>query len=286
MTTPKLPPPPRSAQNRSGCSASLAVTSSPVRGDHLGRDQVVARQPVAAGEVADPAAEGEPADAGRGDDPAGRRQPVRAGGVVEAAPGHAAAGPGGPRRRVHRHRGQPGQVRDQRAVRRTETRDAVPAAAHGQLRAGFPRVPHHSGHVGRAGAPHDGGRATVDHEVVDLPGLVVAGVRRGDHRTGQLGPKGFDRLRRHDSSPSPRPHIDVGRRPGLDAKNPTLEPDPFARMTEPALTSGGTANGQIGSSTRRAAVKCSRLVHSVNPPVRSEKPRFRRQPSCARRTWE
>ena len=29
MTTPKLPPPPRSAQNRSGCSDSLVRTSRP-----------------------------------------------------------------------------------------------------------------------------------------------------------------------------------------------------------------------------------------------------------------
>ena len=29
VTTPKLPPPPRSAQNRSGCSSALAVTNEP-----------------------------------------------------------------------------------------------------------------------------------------------------------------------------------------------------------------------------------------------------------------
>ena len=29
VTTPKLPPPPRSAQKRSGCSSALAVTTSP-----------------------------------------------------------------------------------------------------------------------------------------------------------------------------------------------------------------------------------------------------------------
>jgi hypothetical protein len=43
----------------------------PVRRDYLGTDQVVARQAVLGGQVADAAAEREPADAGRAHDAAG-----------------------------------------------------------------------------------------------------------------------------------------------------------------------------------------------------------------------
>ena len=66
----------------------------PVGGDHLRRDQVVAREADAPRQVADAAAEGEPADAGRGDDAAGRREAVRVGRVVEVAPRGAALGAG------------------------------------------------------------------------------------------------------------------------------------------------------------------------------------------------
>ena len=72
----------------------------PVRGHHIGRDQVVAGQPEAAGQVPDPAAERQPADAGGRDDAAGRGQPEGVRGRVEVAPRRAAAGPRGPADRV------------------------------------------------------------------------------------------------------------------------------------------------------------------------------------------
>ena len=77
VTTPKLPPPPRRAQNRSGFSSALARDERAVGQDDLGLEQVVDGQAVLAGEVADAAAEREAADAGGGDDPA-RASPARA----------------------------------------------------------------------------------------------------------------------------------------------------------------------------------------------------------------
>ncbi len=65
VTTPKLPPPPRNAQNSSGFSSALAPDLVAVGEHDVGRDQVVDRQPVLARQVADAAAEREPADAGR-----------------------------------------------------------------------------------------------------------------------------------------------------------------------------------------------------------------------------
>ena len=46
MTTPKLPPPPCSAQNRSGCVVRRWRGPLAVGGDELDRDEVVAGQPV------------------------------------------------------------------------------------------------------------------------------------------------------------------------------------------------------------------------------------------------
>ena len=51
------PPPPRIAQNRSGCSSALAVTQPAVRCHDLGRDERIDRQAVLAHEPADAAAQ-------------------------------------------------------------------------------------------------------------------------------------------------------------------------------------------------------------------------------------
>ena len=66
MTTPKLPPPPRIAQKRSGSSLGVDLENAAVGGHDLGAEQVVDRQTVLAHEVADAAAEREPADPDRG----------------------------------------------------------------------------------------------------------------------------------------------------------------------------------------------------------------------------
>jgi len=58
-----------------------------VGGHHVGRDQVVAGEPVATAEIAHAAAERQAAHAGGGDDAAGGGQAERVGGRVEVAPG-------------------------------------------------------------------------------------------------------------------------------------------------------------------------------------------------------
>ena len=134
--TPKLPPPPRSAQNRSSFSRlagdqdwpSAVTTSAEIRLSH--------RQPEAARQVADAAAERQAADAGGGDDAAGRRQAEGVRRVVEVAPAWrrprrgrcALAGSTGTVR-------MPRQVDDDAVVAGAEARHAVAAAAHGQIEA-------------------------------------------------------------------------------------------------------------------------------------------------------
>jgi hypothetical protein len=75
VTTPKLPPPPQSAQKRSECWSSFCGDEAAVRKDDVGLDQIVDRQPELASHVPDAAAERKPGDAGRRDDSEGRGQP-------------------------------------------------------------------------------------------------------------------------------------------------------------------------------------------------------------------
>ena len=70
VTTPKLPPPPRIAQKRSGCSFCAGGDEAPIGQHDVGLEQVVDRQPALAGQVSEPAAERQPADTGGRDDAA------------------------------------------------------------------------------------------------------------------------------------------------------------------------------------------------------------------------
>ena len=130
MTTPKLPPPPRSAQKRSGFSSALARTLLAVGEHDLGREQVVDREPELAGQVAEPAAERQPADAGGRDDPARGREAVLAGRARRPRPRCSrrrrgrSARPGRRRRSLHRR-----EVDDDAVVARAEAAAVVAAAA-------------------------------------------------------------------------------------------------------------------------------------------------------------
>ena len=64
VTTPKLPPPPRSAPEQVGVLVGRRGDLAAVGGDHLGREQVVAREAELALEPAAAAPEREPGDAG------------------------------------------------------------------------------------------------------------------------------------------------------------------------------------------------------------------------------
>ena len=201
VTTPKFPPPPRSAQKRSSFSASLADERPPVGGDDLGRDEVVAREADAARQVADAAAEREPADAGRRDDAAGRREAVGVRRVVEHAPRRAALGARRLRLGIDVNVRHAGQVDDDRVVGGAEAGDAVAAAAHGQVELVLAREVHGRDHVVGGRAAHDDARPPVDHRVEDLARLVVACVARRDHLAADALAEAVDRLGRHVRPP-------------------------------------------------------------------------------------
>ena len=80
VTTPKLPPPPRIAQNRSGllaCAGRHHARRPPSRSS--ADEQIVDRQAVAAAQPAEPAAQRQAGDPGRGVDAERRRESVRLG---------------------------------------------------------------------------------------------------------------------------------------------------------------------------------------------------------------
>ena len=134
---PKLPPPPCRAQNRSGCSFSGRPYRLAVGGDHLGGQQVVARQPELAVQPAGSTAEGEPANTRRRDPATGRSQPVRLAGPVQVAHRRAATDHSRPCFRVDLDRIHPAKVDDHAAVGQRHPGDAVPATPHGHLQAAF-----------------------------------------------------------------------------------------------------------------------------------------------------
>jgi hypothetical protein len=158
-------------------------------GDDLGGQQVVTRQPELRGEPAEPAAQGQPADPGVADRAAGSGQPVRLGGRVELRQRGPAAGPGGPRARVHRHLVDGAEVDGQAAVADRRAGEAVRAAAHRDLQAGVLREPDRGGHVAGVGAAGDHGRVSVDGAVPHRTGLVIVPVRGGDQPAGEPGPQ-------------------------------------------------------------------------------------------------
>lgn len=96
-------------------------------GDDVGRDEVVARHPVPAGQPAHPAAQGQTRDAGVGDDPSGRGQREGLRLVVQLAPEDTRVAAGAAPVRVDPHAGHGAEVDDQPAVAHPVPGEAVPA---------------------------------------------------------------------------------------------------------------------------------------------------------------
>ena len=104
-----------------------------VSGHDLGGKQVVDRQAVGSGQVADPAAESQPTDTRRRNDPAGGGQAMDVGGVVELAPCGSSAGTRPASLRVHLDAAEQRKVDDHAAVVGTKPGCAVPASPYRQF---------------------------------------------------------------------------------------------------------------------------------------------------------
>ena len=174
---------------------------APVGRDDLGAEQVVARQSVLRGQVADSAAERETGHtrrthhATRSDEAEGLRR------RVEVEPGGAAFGPGGPGLAIHVDATHQREVDHEPAVEHAVPGRVVAAAPHRDLEPVRPRVVEGGGHVAGAEAPDDHRRPAIDEGVEAAARPVVAGIAGADHRPGHLSAqlakaldRGADRL--------------------------------------------------------------------------------------------
>ena len=89
VTTPKLPPPPRSAQNRSGLVLSLAVTRLPSASTSSASRRLSIVNPYVRVMLPLPTAQCQPTHTRRGEDPAGSGLAEGMRGMVDIAPGAA-----------------------------------------------------------------------------------------------------------------------------------------------------------------------------------------------------
>ena len=132
VTTPKLPPPPRSPQKRSAFSVRVGAHAPPVRRHQVHADDVVRGPAPATGQVAEAAAERQSGDTGQRDEAehGGKPVPLRlAIHVPQQAPRLRA---GDLPRRIHPHAAHERHVQHQRAVGHREARDVVAAALETQ----------------------------------------------------------------------------------------------------------------------------------------------------------
>ena len=174
MTTPKFPPPPRSAQKSSGFSRLARAHEPTVREDHVRADDVVAGEAVASHQPSEAAAEREAGDPGGRHSAAGRREAVRRGRVVELAPRRAAAGQRDPAHRIDDYVAHAAQVDHQATVDAREAGRVVTAAAHSEGEIVGARELHRALDVARALADRDARGTTVDHAVPHgAPNVVV-----------------------------------------------------------------------------------------------------------------
>ena len=129
VTTPKFPPPPRRAQNRSGVILGRDPHHLGVGIDYLGRDEVVAGE-ARLHQVTDPAAECEPSKPGGRNQSASRRQAEKLGLAVELLPGGTALRPRAAHAGVNVYCPHLGQVEHQTVVAGGEPSNAMAAATY------------------------------------------------------------------------------------------------------------------------------------------------------------
>ena len=176
VTTPKLPPPPRTAQKRSAFSLALAVTNCPSASTmstasrlSIVRPHCRVRWPMPPPSVRPPTPVVEMM-------PAGTARPNACVGMVDVAPQRAAAGEHGVLLRVDADVPHRRQIDDQAVVAHAQAAGVVAAAADRHQQLVLAAEVHRRDDVGDVGAAGDQARPPVDHPVVDLAGLVVLGV--------------------------------------------------------------------------------------------------------------
>ena len=204
VTTPKLPPPPRMAQNRSSFSLAEACSTRPSAVTTSAPTTLSDDSPARRDSQPRPPPRVSPGNSGVADEAARHGETVFLGGGVELTPGRAAAAGRSPRLGVDGHRLHGGEVDHETVVAQCEAGVVVSAAADGNLEA-FP-LPEDQrrGDVVATGATGDDGRAARDGVVPDVDRIVVtrlAGLRDGAAESGLQRVHGATGDVRHPASP-------------------------------------------------------------------------------------
>ena len=132
---PKLPPPPRIAQKRSGFSSCAGAQHAAVGHDHLGRAQVVEREAVLRHQPAEPAAERQAGDAGLPTTPPVVARPCSCVSRLNSFQSTPPCARAVRARRIDVNALHRRQIDHQAAVDRRPAGDVVAAAAHRDLEA-------------------------------------------------------------------------------------------------------------------------------------------------------
>lgn len=172
-----------------GVLVGACANHGPGRRDELRSDEVVARQAVLRGQVADAAAEAQPAHTGGADDAPGSDEAEGLGRRVEVEPRRAAAGAGDPCVAVHFHRAHQGEVDHEPAVTDAVSGGIVPASAHGHLELVRPCEIEGGRDIAGSDATRDHRRPAVDESVEAAACRVVLGIGRADEAAGQRTPQ-------------------------------------------------------------------------------------------------
>src|SRR6266545_961137 len=229
VTTPKLPPPPRSAQNRSGFSVSLARRSCPSA-------------------VTIPT-QRQPGDAGGGDNATGNRQPEGLRLAVDIPPGRPTLHAHSPSAGIDPHATHRRQIQHQPVIADAVTGDAMPPGAHRRQQLLLAGQVDRVDDVGGARALHDQARTAIHPPILDNTRLLIAVIlgrqqptpeghpKLGKLLIGQLG--GLAR-----NSPQPKRHVPPrARRNSFDCLGSLLlrprivkYPPPTASEEQPSRT--------------------------------------------------
>ncbi len=193
---PKLPPPPRRAQNRSAFSSARGAHHRALGRDDLHRHDVVAGVAEAARQVAETAAHREPADAGGRDEAEHGGQAVQLRLAVDIAQCAAGLRARGVRLRVDPHATHQRQVDHQAAFAYRQAGDVVAATPNRDQQIVLARESKCLHDVHAADAAHDQAGTAVDHAVPDLARLVVGGRAAVEHGAAEVGPEGLQRIGR------------------------------------------------------------------------------------------
>ena len=180
VATPKLPPPPRMAQKRSGCGVGVSAQEAAIGCHNVGGKQIIDGEAILADEVADAAAQGQPADAdGAGVAEAGGEAVGAAAFVYSPAVSPVSAQAVrclvsmSSARMSARSRTMPPSADAMAGA-------AVAAAADGERQSGLACQRDHAGDIIRAGDADNDGRTAIEAAVEDGARLIIAGVFRRD----------------------------------------------------------------------------------------------------------